>query len=70
MELVAETAAGKVRGTEAEDGVLIWRGIPYAAAPVGPLWWQLPQPQEPWTGIRDATGWGAPPCSPPCPVVT
>jgi para-nitrobenzyl esterase len=57
MKLVSETTAGKVRGTEAGDGVLIWRGIPYAAAPVGPLRWRLPQPQ-PWSGVRDITGWG------------
>jgi carboxylesterase type B len=35
-ELIAQTTAGKVRGTEAADGVLIWRGIPYAAAPGSP----------------------------------
>jgi para-nitrobenzyl esterase len=65
--LVAETAAGKVRGTEVADGVLSWRGIPYAAAPVGPLRWRLPQPPRPWSGIRDAIGWGAPAPQPPMP---
>jgi para-nitrobenzyl esterase len=63
--LVAETTAGKVRGTEVGDGVLIWRGIPYAAAPVGPLRWRLPQPPAPWSGARDAAGWGAPSLQPP-----
>jgi len=67
MGLVAETTAGKVCGTEVEDGVLIWRGIPYAAAPVGPLRWRLPQPPESWSGVRDATGWGAPSVQPPMP---
>jgi para-nitrobenzyl esterase len=54
MGLVAETMAGKVRGTEAEEGVLIWRGIRYAAAPVGPLRWRLPQPPQPWSGVGRA----------------
>jgi para-nitrobenzyl esterase len=64
MGLVAETTAGKVRGAEVEDGVLIWRGIPYAAAPRGPLRWRPPQPPQPWGGTRDATGWGAPSLQP------
>jgi para-nitrobenzyl esterase len=66
-ELITQTTAGKVRGTEAEDGVLIWRGIPYAAAPVGPLRWQLPRPPQQWNGTRDATAWGAPSVQPPMP---
>jgi para-nitrobenzyl esterase len=68
LGLVAQTAAGKVRGTEVEDGVLSWRGIPYAAAPVGPLRWQPPQPPQRWSGERDATSWGAPSLQPPMPV--
>lgn len=68
MGLVAETPGGRVRGTEADDGVLIWRGIPYAAAPVGALRWRLPQPPKPWRGVRDATGWGAPSLQPAMPA--
>ncbi len=34
---VVETAYGKLRGTEIADGVLAWRGVPYAAPPVGEL---------------------------------
>ncbi|MDT3397722.1 carboxylesterase family protein [Streptomyces sp. B1866] len=63
--LIAATAAGKVRGAEVSDGVLAWRGIPYAAAPVGPLRLRPPQPAEPWAGIRDAVAYGPPSLQPP-----
>ena len=35
--------------------VRVYRGIPYAAPPVGDLRWKPPQPVEPWSGIREAT---------------
>jgi para-nitrobenzyl esterase len=46
---------GIVRGEDLADGGTIFRGIPYAAAPVGALRWKPPAPVEPWPGIRDAT---------------
>ncbi|MDL5154983.1 carboxylesterase/lipase family protein [Actinomycetospora termitidis] len=51
------TTAGAVRGRE-RGGLLSWRGIPYAAAPVGPRRWRAPAPAEPWSGVRDATTFG------------
>ncbi|MEJ2870087.1 carboxylesterase/lipase family protein [Actinomycetospora sp. OC33-EN08] len=51
------TTAGAVRG-RARDGLLSWRGLPYAAAPVGPRRWRAPAPVEPWSGVRDATAFG------------
>lgn len=55
---VVQTSAGEVRGT-IEPALRVFRGIPYAAAPVGPLRWQAPEPPTPWTGVRDATKPGA-----------
>ena len=52
------TADGIVRGRRVGD-MLAWRGIPFAAPPVGPLRLRAPQPTEPWTGIRDAGDFGA-----------
>src|ERR1700729_1421301 len=55
---VVETAYGKLRGTEIADGVLAWRGVPYAAPPVGGLRLRPPAPPRPWAGVRDALAYG------------
>ena len=57
---VVETTNGAVRGeTVTENGVAayIYRGIPYAAPPVGELRWRAPEPPANWEGIRDGTEW-------------
>jgi len=70
-EPVIKTASGVVRGVKDGD-VDIFRGIPYAAPPVGEFRWRPPQPVAPWEGVRDAkefgpscaqAGWGAAPGS-------
>jgi para-nitrobenzyl esterase len=57
VDVIAETASGRVRGLLA-DGVERYLGIPYAAAPVGALRFELPQPRAPWAGDWDATAFG------------
>lgn len=59
LELLLPT--GLIRGIGAGD-VAHWRGLPYAAPPVGVLRWQGPQPPEQWTGFREAGTFG-----PSCP---
>ena len=48
------TTSGVVAGAVA-NGVVSWKGIPFAAPPVGDLRWRAPQPVAPWTGVRAAT---------------
>ena len=46
-------AGGEVQGA-VENGVEVFRNIPFAAAPVGDLRWAAPQPAKAWSGVRDA----------------
>jgi len=52
-----EVTGGMIEGA-VEDGVRVYKGIPYAAPPVGDLRWKPPQPVEPWDGVRNATEFG------------
>lgn len=52
------TQQGAVRGL-AENGMLAFKGIPYAAPPVGARRWQPPAPPLSWEGVRDASRFGA-----------
>lgn len=52
--------SGLIEGVvNAPDGVVAFKGIPFAAAPVGNLRWQSPQPTVPWEGVRKADRFGA-----------
>lgn len=51
--------SGIIEGERDQDGLAVYKGIPYAAPPVGELRWRAPQPVKPWTGVRNVTGLGA-----------
>jgi para-nitrobenzyl esterase len=55
---IVQTRSGRLQG-EARDGLCVFKGIPYAAPPVGPLRWRAPEPVAPWSGVRAATTFGA-----------
>ena len=49
---------GRIEGVMDEEGVAVYKGIPYAAPPVGDLRWRKPQPVQPWQGVRKCDKWG------------
>ena len=52
---------GQIQGVPTETpGVTVYRGIPFAAPPVGELRWKEPQPVVPWEGVKVADTWGHP----------
>ncbi|MBK3557524.1 carboxylesterase family protein [Streptomyces sp. MBT56] len=57
---VFTTKSGTVRGRRADrdHGIVVVRGLPYAAPPFGDLRFREPQPPEPWGGVRDCTAFG------------
>ncbi|KJK39004.1 carboxylesterase [Streptomyces variegatus] len=57
---VVRTTAGAVRGRR-EEGLAVFRGVPFAAPPVGEARFMAPRPARPWDGIRDAYTFGPPP---------
>lgn len=55
----ARLDSGYVTGTTEKGDVQAFRGIPYAAPPVGPLRWRAPAPVQAWQDVRDASQFGA-----------
>jgi para-nitrobenzyl esterase len=53
------TSCGLLRGWVNERGVLVFKGIPFAAPPVGPLRFRQPEKPLPWAGVRDAAEFGS-----------
>jgi para-nitrobenzyl esterase len=49
---------GLLSGATTRSGVAVYRGIPYAAPPVGPLRWRPPNPAARWDGVRRADAFG------------
>jgi para-nitrobenzyl esterase len=55
-----KTSSGLVEGAASADGaVRMFKGIPFAAPPVGELRWRAPRPVAPWSGVRKAAAFGA-----------
>ncbi|WP_405015152.1 carboxylesterase/lipase family protein [Kitasatospora sp. NBC_01539] len=73
---VVATDTGLVQGAAPDaNGVTAFKGIPYAAAPVGPLRWRSPRSAAAWSGVRtaDAFGpacWGTQPAGAPAAVMS
>ena len=56
---VLEIESGKIIGVPTDTGcAIVYKGIPYAAPPVGNLRWRKPRPVEPWKGVRKCEKFG------------
>jgi para-nitrobenzyl esterase len=62
--VLVATHGGQVSGVKVDEAVTAYKGIPYAAPPVGELRWKAPTPVAPWKGVREATRF-APACVQP-----
>lgn len=58
---VLTVEGGQIQGVQAEiPGVYAFKGIPYAAAPIGDLRWREPQPVEAWDSVKVCDKFGHP----------
>ena len=64
QSLIVKTTIGEIRGVGRPGGGAEFLGIPYAEPPIGELRWHEPVAKKPWSGVRDATAFGAP-CAQP-----
>ena len=58
MPPTVATRYGQIAGRQ-EDDIAVFRGIPYAAPPLGELRWRAPREPESWDGVREADEFGA-----------
>ncbi|GEO07036.1 carboxylic ester hydrolase [Adhaeribacter aerolatus] len=56
-----KVTGGTISGSQVANGIRVYKGIPFAAAPVGELRWKEPQPVKPWSGVRPCTTFGPSP---------
>jgi para-nitrobenzyl esterase len=56
--LTVTTAYGQLEGVKEASGIVAFKGIPFAAPPVGEFRWKEPQPQKKWDGVRRAVAFG------------
>ncbi len=54
---VVQAPAGTMRGVQ-QEGLRVFKGVPYAAAPVGPLRWRPPVAAPAWSGVLEASDFG------------
>lgn len=60
LDQPVKTQGGLISGVPGRDGsVLVFKGVPYAAPPVGDLRWKAPQPPGAWEGVRQADRFSA-----------
>jgi para-nitrobenzyl esterase len=64
--VIVKTIYGHVRGTSS-DGLMVFKGIPYAGSPAGMNRFKAPPKLKPWTGVKDALLYGAQAIQPPDP---
>jgi para-nitrobenzyl esterase len=57
LTTTVEVTGGTIEGVE-KDGIFSYKGIPFAAPPVGDLRWKPPAPVQPWTGVTKADAFG------------
>jgi para-nitrobenzyl esterase len=57
LTTTVEVTGGAIEGLE-QDGIFTYKGIPFAAPPVGELRWKTPEPVEPWTDVKKADAFG------------
>jgi para-nitrobenzyl esterase len=67
-DTVVSTPSGKLRG-EIADNIRIFRGVPFAEPPIGPLRFRAPVPAKRWKGTRAATAFSAAPFQPNQPKI-
>ena len=55
---VVSVLEGQLEGKTLKSGVVVFKGVPYAAPPVGNLRWKAPVPLAKWSGVRSAFDFG------------
>lgn len=58
QNLVVDVEGGRIEGVINQEGIVVYKGIPYAAPPVGELRWKHPQPVRPWQGVKACKQFG------------
>lgn len=56
---LVSTEYGLLDGALDKNNTLSWKGIPYAAPPIGELRWKAPRNPEPWTGVKKVKNFGS-----------